>query len=130
MRYRYHDHGNINDPLREVVEHRSRMLDKRLQHIEDELKLLDIHVEHHLRSDTYTVALNLHVLDRQIPVTNQAKTIPEAARGAFDDLLDKLDAFLAKLRGEPEIRDERRKPAWLPEPSLPVDWDQYREPEE
>jgi ribosome-associated translation inhibitor RaiA len=130
MRYRFHDHGNINEPLRRVVEQKSRLLDKHLQHVQDDLKLLDVTVDHHLRSDTYTTRLVLRVLDREIAAANQAKTIPQSARGAFDDLFDQLDEFLAKLRREPEIRDERRKPAWLPEPSLPVDWEQWEEAEE
>jgi ribosome-associated translation inhibitor RaiA len=130
MRYRFHDHGNITEPLHRVVERKSRLLDKHLQHVADDLKLLDVTVEHHLRSDTYTTKLVLRVLDRELVAANQAKTIPQSARGAFDDLLDQLDEFLAKLRREPEIRDERRKPAWLPEPSLPVDWEHWSETEE
>jgi hypothetical protein len=83
-----------------------------------------------MRSDSYTTKLLLHVRGRQLAVSNHAKELPESARGAFDDLYDELEEFLAKLRHEPEIRDEQRKPAWLPEPSLPVDWERWKEPEE
>lgn len=128
MEYRYHDHGNIRRPLIEVVEEKSKRLEKQLKNIEDDLKSLDITVEHHMRSDSYTTKLRLNVLDKQLVATNHGKQLAESARGAFDDLFDQLEAFLAKLRKEPDIRDERRKPAWLPEPSLPVDWDRWKEP--
>ncbi len=128
MQYRYHDHGNIRRPLVEVVEEKSVLLEKRLKNIEDDLKSLDITVEHHMRSDSYTTKLRLTVLNQQLVATNHGKELPESARGAFDDLFDQLEAFLAKLRKQPEIRDERRKPAWVPEPSLPVDWERWKEP--
>ena len=130
MRYRYHDHGNIRRPLVEVVEEKAKLLEKRLHNIEDELKSLDITAEHHMRSDSYTTKLRLTVLNQQLVASNHGKELPESARGAFDDLFDQLEVFLARLRREPEIRDERRKPAWLPEPSLPVNWEKWKEPEE
>jgi ribosome-associated translation inhibitor RaiA len=130
MLYRYHDHGNIRRPLIEVVEDKSRLLERMLETIEDDLKSLDITAEHHMRSDSYTTKLRLTVLNRRLIASNHAKELPESARGAFDDLFDQLEAFLAKLRKEPDIRNERRKPAWLPEPSLPVDWERLKEPED
>lgn len=128
MHYRYHDHGNIRRPLYQVVEERSVLLEKRLAHIEEDLKSLDITVDHHMRSDTYTTRLRLTVLNHQLLAHSDGKDLGESARGAFDDLFDQLEEFLAKLRREPQIRDERRKPAWEPDPSLPVDWEQYEEP--
>jgi hypothetical protein len=130
MRYRFHGHETAREPLHEVVGKKSRLLDRRLNHIPNDLRMLDVKVEHHLRSDTYTTKLILYVFDQQLVAAHWAKTIPESARGAFDDLYDQLDEFLAKLRREPEIRDEQRKPAWLPEPSLPVDWEQWEEREQ
>jgi ribosome-associated translation inhibitor RaiA len=130
MLYRYHDHGNIRRPLIEVVEDKSRLLERMLETIEDDLKSLDITAEHHMRSDSYTTKLRLTVLNRRLVASNHAKELPESARGAFDDLFDQLETFLAKLRKEPDIRNERRKPAWLPEPSLPVDWERLKEPED
>lgn len=46
---------------------------------------------------------------------------PMAVRQALDELLDQPDEFIAKLKREPEIRHEQRKPAWLPDPALPID---------
>jgi ribosome-associated translation inhibitor RaiA len=129
MRYRYHGHQAAREPLHEVVREKSRKLDRRLHHIPSDLRLLDVTVDHHKRSESYTTRLVLRVRDQNLVAANWAKTIPESARGAFDDLYDQLDEFLAKLRKEPEIRAERRKPAWLPEPSLPIDWEQWEEPE-
>jgi ribosome-associated translation inhibitor RaiA len=128
MRIRFHDHGNIRRPLREVVEEKTRLIEERLQNIEDDLKSLDVTVEHHMRSDSYTTRLLLQARGDKLYATNHAKELGESARGAFDDIYDQLDVYLAKLRREPDIRDERRKPAWLPEPSLPVDWERWKEP--
>jgi ribosome-associated translation inhibitor RaiA len=128
MRIRFHDHGNIRRPLREVVDEKSELIDRRLQNIEYDLKSLDVTVEHHMRSDSYTTGLVLRVRDHTLAATNHGKELGESARGAFDDIYDQLDAYLARLRHEPEIRDEQRKPAWLPEPSLPVDWENWKEP--
>lgn len=130
MQYRYHDHGNIRQPLVDVVEEKSQLLEKQLANIEDDLKSLDITAEHHMRSDSYTTKLRLTVLNQQLVASNHAKELPESARGAFDDLFDQLEVFLAKLRKEPDIRKERRKPAWEPEPSLPIDWERWKEPQD
>lgn len=121
MRFRYHSRSHIANAVREVVDRESQLLDQRLAHVEDDLKLLDITFDYHLRSDTYTAKLVLHVLGRSIVASSTAERQTMAIREAFDDLFDQLDEFIAKLKREPEIRDEQRKPAWLPEPSLPID---------
>ena len=121
MRFRYRDIDHIPSKVRETVEKESRHLDERLAHVEEDLKLLDVTFDHHQRSDTYSAKLVLHVLDRSIPATGTAEKQTTAARHAFEDLYDQLDEFIAKLKGEPEIRDEQRKPSWLSEPSLPID---------
>ncbi len=120
MRFRYHSRIHIANAVRETVDREAKLLDERLAHVEDDLKLLDITFDYHLRSDTYTAKLLLHVLDRNIVATSTAERQAMAVRQAFDDLYDQLDAFIAKLKHEPEIRDEQRKPSWLPEPSLPI----------
>ena len=121
MRFRYHNGDHISDKVRETVEKESKLLDERLAHVEEDLTLLDVTFEHHLRSDTYTAKLVLHVLDRSIAATGTWDKQTTAVRRAFDDLYDQLDEFIAKLKDEPEIRDEQRKPSWLSEPSLPIE---------
>jgi len=121
MRFRYHSRSHIANTVRETVDHESQLLDERLAHVEDDLKLLDITFDYHLRSDTYTAKLVLHVLDRSIVANATAEKQATAVRQAFDDLYDQLDEFIAKLKHVPAIRDEQRKPAWLPEPSLPTE---------
>lgn len=121
MRFRYHSRTHIANAVRETVDKEAQLLDERLAHVEDDLKLLDITFDYHLRSDTYTAKLVLHVLDRPIVASGTAERQTMAIRQAFDDLDDQLDKFVAKLKHVPQIRDEQRKPSWLPEPSLPID---------
>jgi ribosome-associated translation inhibitor RaiA len=121
MRFRYHSRTHIANAVRETVDRDSKLLDERLAHVEDDLKLLDISFDYHLRSDTYTAKLVLHVLDRTLAASATAERQTIAIRQAFEELYRQLDEFIAKLKHEPEIRDEQRKPAWLPNPSLPID---------
>lgn len=121
MKFRYHSRTHIADAVRETINTEAKLLNARLAHVEDDLKLLDITFDYHLRSDTYTAKLVLHVLDRSIVASSMAERQAMAVRLAFDDLYDQIEEFIAKLKGEPEIRDEQRKPAWLPEPSLPIE---------
>ena len=121
MRYRYHDHGLITDAVHDSVEHESALLDRRLEDFAEDLKLLDVTLIHHQRSDTYTARLVLCLPDRELPADGDGPAPAVALRVAFDDLNDRLDEYLAKLRGEPAIRDEQRKPAWKPKISLPVE---------
>jgi ribosome-associated translation inhibitor RaiA len=121
MKYREHSRTHIANSVRETIDHEATLLDKRLAHVQDDLKLLDITFEYHERNETYTAKLVLHVLGETMVATAIAVRQSTAVRKAFDDLNDQLDAFLAKLKHLPEIRDEQRKPAWQPEPSLPID---------
>ncbi|HET9015807.1 MAG TPA: hypothetical protein VFN57_09430 [Thermomicrobiaceae bacterium] len=121
MRYRFHDHGLITDGVRESVDHESAVIDRRLEDFADDLKLLDVTLVHHRRDDSYTARLVLCLPDREMPADGDGPAPTVALRAAFADLSDRLDEYLAKLRGEPAIRDEQRKPAWKPPISLPVD---------
>lgn len=121
MRYRFHDHGLITNGVRESVDHEAALLDRRLEAFADDLKLLDVTLIHHQRSDTYTARLVLCLPDREMPADGDGPAPTVALRAAFEDLNDRLDEYLAKLRGEPAIRDEQRKPAWKPKISLPVE---------
>jgi hypothetical protein len=106
MRTRIHDHGQVTDEVRRVVEHEVQILDHRLADIEDDLKLLDVNIEHHLRDDTHTAKLVLWVPSTEIVATGNGPRREAAIRDAFADLSDELDVYLAKLRGEPSMRRE------------------------
>ncbi len=121
MKFRYHSRSHIANAVHETVEREAHVLDERLAHVEDDLKLLDITFDYHLRSDTYTAKLVLHVLSHALVASATAERQATAIREAFDELAGQLDEFIAKLKHEPDIRDEQRKPAWLPEPSLPIE---------
>jgi ribosome-associated translation inhibitor RaiA len=120
MRFRYHNGDQISDKVRETVEKESRHLDEGLAHVKEDLKLLDVTFEHQQRSDSYTAKLVLHVLDRSIAAKGTAGQMASAARRAFDDLYDQLDEFIAKLKGEPEIREAQRNPPWVSEQPPPI----------
>ena len=118
MQIRYHDLAVTG--VQDVVEHEVETVERRLEDVADDLKLLDVTVEHYERSDTYTARLVLQIPNRTIAARRDGgKTASEAVRKAFDDLRDQLDEHLAKLRGEKQIRDEQRKPAWQAPPGVP-----------
>ena len=104
MNVRYHVDGHLSAGVREVVEREMRVLDARLANFEDDLKSLDVTVHHQARDDTYTSRLVLRLPSRTIVVDGSGPWRPAALRDAFDDLRDRLDEHLAKLRGEPSIR--------------------------
>lgn len=106
MNVRYRDRGTITDAGRRVVEREASILDRRLADIDEDLRLLDISIEEHLRDGTFTAKLNLHVLDQSISVTGNGPRDDSALRIAFGRLDDGLGRFLAKLRGEPAHRRE------------------------
>lgn len=120
MRFRYHDTGPLSDKVRETVEKESRLLDERLAHVAEDLKLLDVTFEHHQRSDSYTAKLVLHVLDRSIAAKGTAEKQTTAVRHAFEDLYDQLEDFIARLKDEPEIRRARQHPKWSSQPPPPI----------
>ena len=121
MRYRYHNDGNTVDEVRTEVEKESKLLDERLVHVEEDLKMLDVTFDHHQRDDTHTAKLVLHVLGTNLVASDTRDLQIVALHGAFKELYGQLDEFIAKLKDVPEIRDEQRKPSWLPEPSLPIE---------
>lgn len=106
MNVRYHDHGTITDAGRHVVEREAAMLDRRLADIEEDLRVLHVTIEQHLRDGTFTAKLNLHILDQSITVNGNGPRDDSALRIAFGRLDDGLGRFLAKLRGEPSHRRE------------------------
>ena len=104
MNIRYHVDGHLSAGVREVVEREVRFLDTRLATFADDLKSLDVTVHHQPRDDTSTSKLVLRLPSRTIVVDGSGPWRPAALRDAFDDLRDRLDEHLAKLRGEPAIR--------------------------
>ena len=121
MRLRFHSRTHVANEVRDLIETEAATLDKRLTHVDEDLKLLDISFEHHVRDDSYTARLVLHVMGQTLPASATASRQGMAARSAFDELYKQIDVFIAKLKHEPEIRDEQRKPSWVAEPSLPVE---------
>ncbi len=106
MNVRYHDHGTITDAGRRVVEREAAILDRRLADIQEDLRILDVTIDEHVRDGTFTAKLNLHVLDQSIRVTGNGPRDDSALRVAFGRLDDGLGRYLAKLRGEPAHRRE------------------------
>jgi len=107
MNVRYHVDGHLSASVREVVERESRYLDTRLANFAEDLKSLDVTVRHRTRDDTFVAKLVLRLPSRTIAVTGTSQWRPAALRDAFDDLRDRLDEHLAKLRGEPALRRGR-----------------------
>jgi ribosome-associated translation inhibitor RaiA len=107
MKVRYHVDGHLSATVQEVVEREVRFLDARLATFEDDLKSLDVTVRHQPRDDTFVAKLVLRLPSRTIAVTGSGPWRPAALRDAFDDLRDRLEEHLAKLRGEPAQRRGR-----------------------
>jgi hypothetical protein len=98
----------MTDEVHRVVEHEVKLLDHRLADIEDDLKSLDVSIEHHLRDDTFTAKLVLWVPSGELVTRGDGPRRETAIRDAFADLSDELDVYLAKLRGEPDMRREEK----------------------
>jgi ribosome-associated translation inhibitor RaiA len=117
MEFRLHDHGQITDEVRAIVEHKAQLFERRLEDIAEDLKALDATVEYRHRDDTYIAKLVLAIPDRTLAARGEGPTAEGALGRAFDDLGDELDEALAKRRGEPRIR--RQQLAWrLPSAQL------------
>lgn len=108
MNVRYHDHGTITEAGRRVVEREAAMLDRRLMNIQEDLRVLDVTIEEHLRDGSVTAKINLHVLDQSISASGTGAHDDTALRLALGRLEDGLARFMAKLRGEPTRRREAR----------------------
>uniref|UniRef100_A0A7C5VXC3 Ribosome-associated translation inhibitor RaiA n=1 Tax=Thermomicrobium roseum TaxID=500 RepID=A0A7C5VXC3_THERO len=110
MRIRYHDLGVSQDKVNHVVEREIRILEKKLADLEDDLKLLDITLEHQQRSNTYVARLLLKIPGPDIAAKGEGQNPAQALRDAFADLYDELERQLAKIRNEPFIRRARLHP--------------------
>lgn len=106
MRIRYRNTEATSDPIRKVVEREASKLDSRLAHVEDDLRMLSVSMEHHMRDDSRTASLRLSLPGQELVAAGRGPRDDTALRDAFADLQDRLDTYLAKLRGEPAKRRE------------------------
>jgi ribosome-associated translation inhibitor RaiA len=108
MRIRYHDHGQLTEAVYRAVEEEARRLDQHFADVAEDLVLLDVTVEHHLRDDTYTAKVVLRVPRHELAAAGNGPRRETAVHDAFNDLRDEVDVYLAKLRGEPAVRRESK----------------------
>jgi hypothetical protein len=108
VKTRYHDHDQITDEVHRVAERRIKHLDHRLADIQEDLKFLDISMRHHQRDDTHTAKLVLWVPSAELAATGEGMRAKTALNDAFDDLLDEVEVYLAKLHGVPAVRREEK----------------------
>jgi ribosome-associated translation inhibitor RaiA len=119
MQFRYHDLGVEHAKVHHVVEREIRVLERRLADLPEDLPQLDITMEHHQRSDTYTARLLLRVPDRDLVARGDGQTPAQALRDAFSDLYDEVERFFSKLRREDAIRRARQHPGTVKPPLSP-----------
>lgn len=108
MRTRFHNHDQVSDAVHTVATREMQVLDQRLADVQEDLKSLDISIRRHLRDNTYTAKLILWVPSAEIVASGTGPRQETALRDAFVDLVDEVDIYLAKLRGEPAMRREAK----------------------
>lgn len=104
MQYRFHGNVAHIEKARALVQRKARLLDRQFADVADDLKLLDVALHHHEKTDSYRARLLFRAPTQQIAADGHAKTLGYAIRRAFNDLYVQVDRYLAGLRGEPEIR--------------------------
>jgi hypothetical protein len=109
MNTRFHGEGTATTQVTRVVERAARRLETRLESFAEDLRYLDVTTEHHLRDDSFTARVVLSLPDDKIAATGHGPRGDVAVRDAFDDLFDRVESYLARLRGEPEIRREGKR---------------------
>jgi len=118
MRVRYHDLGVDREKVEHLLERELRVIERQLEDIDDDLKALDVTIEHFQRSDTYEARLRLSVPDRELAARGEGVNPLHALRDAFAELREELERYLAKMRGEDFKRRARQHPS-LAKPVLP-----------
>jgi hypothetical protein len=108
MNVRYHDGQQLNNDAKSVLEQRVRSLDRRLSRVAEDLKFLDVTIEQHLRDQSYTAKLVLRVPNHEMAAAGDGTTQSMALRDAFDDLLDEVGRYRAKIGNLPAIRREEK----------------------
>ncbi len=121
MRIRYHDLGVSQEKIQAVVERELRILEKKLADLDDDLKMLDITMEHQQRSGTYVAKLHLRIPGPDIVARGEGTTPAQALRDAFADLYDEVERQVAKWRNEPFIRRARQHPSLAKPPAVPAE---------
>jgi ribosome-associated translation inhibitor RaiA len=107
MTFRFHGNATDVEGAHEIVEREAERVDRHFADVDEDLKLLDVGLHYHEKTDSYQVKLVFHAPDRQLAADGHATKLGMAIRRAFDDLYDRVDEYLAKVRSEPEIRREQ-----------------------
>jgi ribosome-associated translation inhibitor RaiA len=110
MEFRFHDHGQITPRVRWLAQRKARLLDRRLERVQEDLKVLDVTVGQRVRDDAYVAKLVLTIPNRTLAASGVGVAATAALRLAFDELEAQLDTTLAKVRGVGQLR--RRRLAW------------------
>lgn len=107
MQFRMHDHGTITEDVQRLIERKSRLLQRRLIHVHDGLKSLDVAFARRRRDSAYIAKLVLTIPDHVLAVRGDGPTLPSALDAAFDALGDRLDETMAKVGRVPLIRRQQ-----------------------
>ncbi len=107
MQFRFHGNASYVANAREIVEGEAERLDRRFATVDEDLKRLDVDLQFHEKTDSYRAKLVFHAPDRQLAADGHASRLDTAIRRAFDDLDDKVDEYLARVRHEPQIHREQ-----------------------
>ncbi len=91
----------------EIVEREAERLDRRFTTVDEVLKRLDVDLQFHEKTDSYRAKLVFHAPDRQLAADGHTLMLDTVIRRAFDDLDDKVDEYLARVRHEPQIHREQ-----------------------
>jgi hypothetical protein len=109
MNTRFHGDGTATVRVTRVVDRAARRLDTQLASFADDLTLLDVSTERHRRDGSFTARVVLSLPDAKIPASGGGLRREVAVREAFDDLFDRVEVYLARLRDEPSIRRESKR---------------------
>ncbi|MDI3340738.1 MAG: HPF/RaiA family ribosome-associated protein [Sphaerobacter sp.] len=104
MQYRFHGNAAHIEAARALIERKAHRLDQHFADTAEDLKMLDVSLHHHEKTDSYRARLLFRAPGRQLAADGHADTLDYAIRRAFDDLYDQVDRYLAELRREPDIR--------------------------
>lgn len=107
MQFRYHGNAIHVESSHDIVEREAQRIDRRFANVDEDLKRLDVDLQYHEKTDSYRAKLIFHAPDRQLAADGHATKLGMAIRAAFDDLDDKVDEYLARMRHEPQIHREQ-----------------------
>lgn len=104
MQYRFHGNAAHIPSARALVQRKARRLDEHFAETSEDLKMLDVSLHYHDKTDSYRARLIFRGPAQQLAADGHARSLGYAIRRAFDDLYDQVETHLADLRGEAEIR--------------------------